>query len=578
LITSASGLPDRLTLTADLAVVGAGPAGIVVALEAAHRGFDVVLVESGQEGFDQEAQELADADDWDAGLHPSMQLTTRRQLGGTSVIWGGKCVPYDEIDFDHRPFIGGFHWPVGYQQIQPYFQPACDWLACGRAVFDITQMPHLMPRSLVPGFSDGDVRASTLERWSLPTNFGREYRNRIRQSARVRALTGLTCTRVVCSWDESQVGQLVCRTLDGKQIQICARAYVLACGGLETTRLLLASPGTGGRPLGNHSGHLGSWYMGHIEGVIANVRFSTPPKSTIFGYEHDVDGTYIRRRLTVSREAQHARELPNVAAWLANPELADPRHRNGVLSFCYLALKSPLGHRVAPDAQRLSLGGEDVPGSPYGGAEQGPVGSHLLNVARNPWSVARFAVGFGSGRFLPHRRRVPGFFVYNKQNLYPLQYHGEQVPNQSSRVTLAEACNAVGMPKLRIDIKFSAQDVDGIIRTHQLWDSYLRRSGLGRLEYVSADPGEAVWSRIGGGFHQLGTTRMAARPEDGVVDPDLAVHGIRNLFVASSSAFVTAGQANPTFMIVAFAVRLADRLRKVLPSLPNAEIEDRSYN
>jgi choline dehydrogenase-like flavoprotein len=227
---------------------------------------------------------------------------------------------------------------------------------------------------------------------------------------------------------------------------------------------------------------------------------------------------------------------------------------------------------MAPDAQRLSLTGEDVPGSPYGGAEQGPVHRHLFNVASHPWSVARFAVGFGSGRFLPHRRRVPGFFVYNKQNVYPLQYHGEQVPNKRSRVTLADASSAVGMPKLRIDVKFSTQDVDGIIRTHQLWDSYLRRSGLGQLEYVSADPEEGVWSRIGAGFHQLGTTRMAARPEDGVIDPDLAVHGVRNLFVASSSAFVTAGQANPTLMIVAFAVRLADRLQKVLPSLSTAGI------
>ena len=412
-----------------------------------------------------------------------------------------------------------------------------------QAVFDSTQMPHLT-RSLVPGFPDGDVRASTLERWSLPTNFGREYGSQIRQAARVRALTGLTCTRVACLGDESRVGHIVCRSLDGKQVQIHARAYVLACGGLETTRLLLASAGKAGRPLGDHSGHLGRWYMGHIEGVIANVRFSTPPRSTIFGYERDVDGTYIRRRLTISREAQHAHELPNVAAWLANPELADSRHRDGVLSFCYLALKSPIGHLMAPDAQRLSLTGEDVPGSPYGGAEQGPIRSHLLNVAGHPWSVARFAVAFGSGRFLPHKRRVPGFFVYNKQNLYPLQYHGEQVPNKDSRVTLADARSDVGMPKLRIDVKFSARDVDGISRTHELWDSYLKKSGLGRLEYLAADPKEVIWSRIGAGFHQLGTTRMAARPEDGVVDPDLAVHGLRNLFVASSSAFVTAGQAN----------------------------------
>jgi GMC oxidoreductase len=566
LITSATGLSNNLTLTADLAVIGAGPAGIVVSLEAARYGFDVLLVESGRQKFDPDIQNLAEAAEMDPALHSPMRLTTRRQLGGTSVIWGGKCVPYDEVDFDYRPFISDAQWPVSYDQTVPYFQRACDWLACGRATFDTTRMPHLPP-SLVPGFADGDTMASTLERWSLPTNFGREYRDVLRGSARVRAVTGLTCTQVVCRKGNPEVDHLSCRNLGGKHIRVRARAYVLACGGLDTTRLLLASPGPGERPLGDHSGHLGSWYMGHLEGVIANVRFNTAPRSTIFGYERDIDGTYIRRRLTVSRKAQLAEHLPNVAAWLANPELADPRHRNGVLSFAYLMLRSPLGRLMAPDAQRLSLSGEEVPGSPYGGAERGSVRQHVLNVSRDVWPVARFAVGFGSKRFLPQRRRAAGFFVYSKENSYPLQYHGEQAPKRDSQVTLTGERDAVGMPKLKIGLKFSAQDVDGIIRTHHLWDTCLRESGLGHLEYLSPDPESTVWSRAGGGFHQLGTTRMAARPEDGVVDSDLAVHGVSNLFVASSSTFVTSGQANPTFMIVAFAARLADRLKKVLPDL-----------
>lgn len=567
MIASAAGLCDGLTLAADLAVIGAGPAGIVLTLEAERHGFDVVLVESGAERLDPDIQSLADAAEWDAALHAPMQLTTRRQLGGASVIWGGRCVPYDEVDFDYRPFITEAQWPVGYDDVLPYFQRACDWLACGRAAFDTTGMPHL-PASLVPGLADGDVLTSSLERWSLPTNFGREYRRRLRDSPRVRAVTGLTCTQVAARPGDAQVSHLACRSLDGKRIKVRARAYALACGGLETTRLLLASPGPAGRPLGDHAGHLGLWYMGHVEGVIANVRFTTTPKSTIFGYERDIDGTYVRRRLSINRKVQHEQQLPNVAAWLANPELADPRHRSGVLSFAYLALRSPIGRHVASDAQRLSLTGEVVPGSPYGGAERGSAPRHLRNVVSEPWSVARFAAGFGSKRFLPRRRRAPGFFVYREDNSYPLQYQGEQAPNRSSRITLADDRDAIGMPKLRIDVRFSRQDVDGIIRTHQVWDTYLRETGVGRLEYLSPDPEAAVRSRLGGGFHQVGTTRMSARPEDGVVDRDLAVHGVRNLFVASSSAFVTAGQANPTFMIVAFAVRLADRLRELLPSLP----------
>jgi choline dehydrogenase-like flavoprotein len=403
-----------------------------------------------------------------------------------------------------------------------------------------------------------------LERWSLPTNFGREYKKQLQESRRIRLATGLTCTRIVCRAREEQVDHIECRTLEGKEVQARGRVYVLACGGLETTRLLLASEGADGRELGNHSDHLGRWYMAHVEGIVANVHLATPPRETVYDYERDVDGVYVRRRFTFTREFQHEHELPNVVAWLANPDLADPRHHSGALSFAYLALASPAGRFLAPEAQRLSLTGERVPGAPYPGAERGSVREHLKNLARGLPSTVRFATGFGVKRFIARRRRAPGFFVYSPENVYPLQYHGEHRPNRESRVTLASHRDALGVPKLRIDLRFTRHDVEGVALAHRHWDEYLRRSGHGRLEYLQPDVEGAIWERIGGGFHQAGTTRMAARAEEGVVDRDLAVFGVRNLFVASSSTFVTASQANSTFMIVAFAVRLADHLRGTL--------------
>jgi choline dehydrogenase-like flavoprotein len=85
---------------------------------------------------------------------------------------------------------------------------------------------------------------------------------------------------------------------------------------------------------------------------------------------------------------------------------------------------------------------------------------------------------------------------------------------------------------------------------------------------VSPDPGSVAWSMLGGGTHQLGTTRMASKAEDGVVNEHLAVHGVTNLFVASSSALLTSSQANPTFMVIVLAMRLADRLTKEFMSSP----------
>ena len=58
------------------------------------------------------------------------------------------------------------------------------------------------------------------------------------------------------------------------------------------------------------------------------------------------------------------------------------------------------------------------------------------------------------------------------------------------------------------------------------------------------------------------TTRMAADPAEGVVDADLRVHSVDNLYVAGSSSFGTAGAATPTYTLVALALRLADHLQQ----------------
>jgi choline dehydrogenase-like flavoprotein len=561
MIVDGRSLGDGCTLTAEVVVVGAGPAGIVTALELAASGIDVVLLESGDWKPDARAQGLGDALIVDPHRHSPSTITTRRQIGGTSIIWGGRCVPFDPIDFDRRDQVPDARWPVSYDELRPYFQRACDWLVCGRAVFDAAEVPALRDAPLVPGLCDGVVQTSALERWSLPTDFGREYRRQLRESPRVRLVTHVTCTEVVCDEEDRRVRELAARTLEGRRIAVRGRHYVLACGGLETTRLLLASRAPGGRPIGDHSGHLGRWYMAHVEGGVARVRFGTPARATQYSYARDVDGVYVRRRISFARDHLREAGLPNIVSWLANPELSDSRHGSGPLSATYLALVSPLGPLFAPEAQRRSLTGDHVPGAPYGVARKGPIRTHLRNIAEDVGGTARFLGGFGVQRFVP-TRRAPGFFDYSPVNTYPLQFHGEHLPNRDSRVTLTEERDVLGLPKLRIDLRFTPADVDGVVRAHAEWDAYLRESGVGALEYRSADVAGDVWERIGGGFHQSGTTRMAARPDDGVLDADLAVHGFADLHVASSSAFVTSSQANSTFMIVVFALRLADRLKR----------------
>jgi choline dehydrogenase-like flavoprotein len=547
-------LAERARIEADVAIVGAGPAGIVVALELARAGRRVLLLESGGSRFDRARQDLGRTAGEDP-LHVEMSLATRRQLGGASNIWGGRCVPFDPIDFERRPVAGEVAWPVGYEELAGYLQRACEWCRCGRASFDVEEHPELAGRAIVPGFRNGEVRATALERWSLPTNFGRVYRERLRSAPGLRVEAGLTCTEIVAAGEGGAAGRrveyLLARAADGRRVEIKAHRYVLAAGGLESTRLLFASTRADPGGIGNHAGHLGRWYMAHTEVRVAQVRFDTPPAQTIYAHERDRDGVYVRRRFTVDPRLQRQQGLPNSAIWLVNPEIGDASHGSGVLSFVYLMLASPLGRHFVAEGIRQSHLKTTRPAR---------ASAHARNLARDLGPTAAFALRFGYQRFLRRGRKAPGFFVPSPTNTYRLLYHGEHLPHWESYVEPAPERDANGVPRLRTHLHFSAEDVASVGRVHDVLDRSLRRQGLGRVEMLYEDVEAAVREQLFGGYHQAGTTRMSASAERGVVDRDLAVHGFDDLFVASSSTFPTSSQANSTFTLVAFALRLADKL------------------
>ena len=559
MILSGTEVAHDACLRARLVVVGCGPAGIVSALEAANRGVDVVVIETGNRRQRPDYQKLSVANRRRPELHAPVDLTVSRQIGGTSSIWGGRCVPYDPIDFIQRDITSESVWPVKYDELQEFFERACQWFKCGRPSFDISNLEHL-PGRMVPGLVDGAILTSSLERWSLPTDFGKAYVTELRDATSVQIIADTTCVRINLDEDQTRVASVDCKTLSGCSFTVVADDFIVAAGGLESTRLLMCSPGRKGRSLGDHSGHLGHWYMAHLEGVIADIVLSTRAADTVYSYERDIDGSYVRRRFTFAPDYQVEHQLPNIAGWIANPEMPDASHGSPLLSLTYLMLISPLGSMLAPPAIRLSLTGTHIPGAPYGMSKRSPIWPHLLNILRHPIETLSFAVDFGVKRVFAHGRKPPGFFVSSPANRYPLQYHAEHLPHYESCVRLSTDLDDLGMPRLDIDIRFTDEDIAGVLAAHRHWDQLLQSSGVGRLEYLAGDLASAVRVRTGGGFHQVGTTRMSTDPALGVVDENLAVHGVPNLHVVSSSVFVTSSQANSTFMVVVFALRLIEHL------------------
>jgi choline dehydrogenase-like flavoprotein len=147
---------------------------------------------------------------------------------------------------------------------------------------------------------------------------------------------------------------------------------------------------------------------------------------------------------------------------------------------------------------------------------------------------------------------------------YVIASQCEQVPNPQSRVRLTSDLDALGVPRAELDWRLSPIDYQSVRRTHELLGRALAEAGVGRVK-LDLPAGDAEWpDNMRGGRHHMGTTRMHRDPRKGVVDQDGRVHGYPNLYVAGSSVFPTVGAANPTFTIVALAVRLAEHLKRVV--------------
>ena len=188
---------------------------------------------------------------------------------------------------------------------------------------------------------------------------------------------------------------------------------------------------------------------------------------------------------------------------------------------------------------------------------------HLLNVIGDPIDTTAFLAHWVSHRTLA-QRKFPSVILRNRSNRFSLELHGEQAPRADSRVTLCERTDALGMPQLRVDWRYGADDVESLRRTLDVLAQEFERTGTGQLEY-NGDTLEQDLLRFGAyGGHHIGTTRMGRNPRTSVVDPDCRVHSVRNLFIAGSSVFPTSSQANPTLTLIALALRLGSHLSRHL--------------
>jgi choline dehydrogenase-like flavoprotein len=546
-----SATPDRTpTERVDVCVVGAGPAGALVAHALAERGHEVVVLEAG-ERFDpsarRERMERAirpghdplsvwgmggerDAYASSGGRHYPLDRARVKGVGGSTLHWQGMVMRLHEADFEMRSRYGvGADWPIGYEDLRPYYARAEAALGVAGAADNPFAPPREEPFPLPafpPSHSDA-IFAGACERLGIATHSVPNARNSEPYDGHAECVGYGTCqpvcpsrakydaTRHVAKAEEAgarvldrvpvqrldhdargeAVEAAVYATPDGEVHRQPARQFVLACGGVETPRLLLLSASeTYPDGLANSSGLVGRCFMDHLFAGTGGV------------VERRTRQNHVGFNTTESHQFY---DDPTAGTAGGVPPADAGRSGLGSIKLEFLNYAGPSPVELAMDATEW--------------------GDDLLATLRDAYGNS-LAVGGLVGQ-LPRKQNYVGLDHSTTDD------HGNPVPE--------------------IHWEIDDRTARTIRRANEIQEAILDE--LGATVTWQVGPGDT-----GPAFHHMGTTRMGTSPEGSVVTPRTRTHDLRNLWVSGSSVFVTGGAMNPTLTIAALALKTAEHVDEEL--------------
>jgi choline dehydrogenase-like flavoprotein len=512
----------------DVCIVGAGAAGINLARRLAALGHSVTLCESGGTDFETETQKLY------AGRNIGMpyydlEESRLRFYGGTVSIWGGRAALLDAIDFEKRDWVPGSGWPITRDELMPYWRQAHD-------VFELGEFNYEHDVYGTVGVPDQgfDPAKLAVDLWRFDEASERFAASRTRDlidHPKVRVLLHANAVKVQADPAAKRIDHVEVRPLDGPVQQVRARHYVLACGAIENSRLLLASNDVEPHGIGNAKDQVGRNFLEHPCGRIGKVEVTRPYELwDALQKRFKKVGPPLAPVLRLGDDTQRERQALNSIVTFKLQ--GDPKKGVALGNKLYHDLK----HSLDPNRTGRRL-------------------DHLYRGVRALWHKSVR----GSVERLRARTGLTGLYLIIR---------GEQAPNPDSRVLLSEERDALGQRRADLSWQLRDQDKHTARVMVETFDAELKRLGRGAVTPSGwlDEPG-AQWPvdpTVGNhpiaGYHHIGGTRMGDDPATSVVDGDCAVHGYANLHIAGSSTFATAGWANPTLTIVALALRLGDRL------------------
>ncbi len=495
-------VPHQQNIHADLCIIGAGAAGITMAMELNGTGIKIALLESGGMAYDERTQALYHGTNIG---RPSFDVHVNRlrYFGGTTNHWAGHCRPLDDIDFSQRGWVAHSGWPLDRQSLNPYYARAQPMVGLGPDQYE--SLDFFTHKLKLPALALDERRLKTVVyNQSPPTRFGVEYRKTLANSENITVYLNANVLALARKSHSEKIEAAEVACIDGPRFTLRAKIFVVATGGMENARLLMLSQRANPRGLGINHELVGKYFMDHIllrPG--ADISFSRADTNfDLYRRIHRIAGGKMFAVMAASNALMKAEKLPNFRIHLVS---APPYYDR------------PIG-RISAKLDRSNKAYDDATQA----ADFGSIALHLvLEPEPNPLSS--------------------------------IDLNDEKL-------------DVFGQPSIRVNWQLVESDLHNAHRALELAALEFGRLGLGRsFGKIYRDKTQWP-DNLEAGRHHCGTTRMAESIEKGVVDHHCRVHGLQNLYLAGSSVFPTIGYANPTLTIIALALRLSDNLKSDLSS------------
>ena len=399
-------------LEADVCIAGAGAAGMTLALDLRASGLSVILLESG--GFRREAQTQRLSDGRMIGINTwNLRSMRVRALGGATGHWEGWCRPLMPHDFEVRDYIPNSGWPIRYEDLLPWYARACETLEIGPFQWNAEARAKAMGTAVLPTGAAIDHR---YYQFSPPTRFARVYGGALEKAEHVRVIAHANVTDIRLDENGARVQSFTCRTLAKTEFHVRANRYVLALGGIENPRVLLAARSQQPHGVANASDVVGRYFMEH------------PHYYGSVGLVHAAkrDLSFYTRMPSDLKRANGTAVRVMGAFGLA----ADVARRERLLNF------SAAFHPVKADAE-----------------------TGVLTSAQMQALVTRGTAGYQAAQ---------------------LAIRAEQSPLAESRVTLTNDLDPLGMPRAALDWRIAPEDDVQLRRALVLLGGELGASGIAR--------------------------------------------------------------------------------------------------